>query len=162
LIGWGPFFAAQVGASAALAGLVFVGVSISLAAVLKYPHLPGRVLEAIAVLAGVLVISSLALVPEPTRALGAEVFVVGLAGWLMGDVVQVRWWRLTPVEYRAKPGRWMLAVLGQAATLPFPVAGALLLAGATEAGLGVVVAGVISSYLVALINAWVLLVEVHR
>ena len=66
------------------------------------------------------------------------------------------------MEYRAKTGRWMLAVLGQAATLPFPVAGALLLAGATEAGLGVVVAGVISSYLVALINAWVLLVEVHR
>jgi hypothetical protein len=56
----------------------------------------------------------------------------------------------------------MLAVLGQAATLPFPVAGALLLAGATEAGFGVGVAGVISSYLVALINAWVLLVEVHR
>ena len=38
--GWEGFFAAQVGASAALAGLIFVGVSLNLAKVLDSPHLP--------------------------------------------------------------------------------------------------------------------------
>jgi hypothetical protein len=42
MTGWESFFVAQVGASAAVAGLVFVGVSINLDKILKYAGLPGR------------------------------------------------------------------------------------------------------------------------
>jgi hypothetical protein len=38
---WETFFAAQVGASAALAGLVFVALSINLKEILDLPGLPG-------------------------------------------------------------------------------------------------------------------------
>ena len=39
---WTDFFVAQVGATAALEGLVIVAVSINLKQILAYAHLPGR------------------------------------------------------------------------------------------------------------------------
>ena len=65
--GWDSFFVAQVGASAALAGLVFVGVSINLTKIMSVADLPARALEAVVVLLSVLIESSLLLVPgQPT------------------------------------------------------------------------------------------------
>ncbi|HEX4025820.1 MAG TPA: hypothetical protein VHX52_14125 [Steroidobacteraceae bacterium] len=61
--GWDDFLVAEVGASAALAGLLFVAVSINLSSILKYPHLPTRAIEALTTLLCVLVICSWALVP---------------------------------------------------------------------------------------------------
>jgi hypothetical protein len=43
--GWENFFIAEVGASAALTGLIFVGVSINLARILSFPKLPNRALQ---------------------------------------------------------------------------------------------------------------------
>jgi hypothetical protein len=55
---WGDFFVAQAGAAVALAGLVFVGVSINLDKIIAIPSLPGRALEAMVLLVAVLVESS--------------------------------------------------------------------------------------------------------
>jgi hypothetical protein len=41
---WHDFFIACAGASAALMGLIFVGVSINLTRILSFPTLPGRAL----------------------------------------------------------------------------------------------------------------------
>ena len=80
--GWESFFVAQVGASAAVAGLVFAGVSINLDKILKYAGLPGRALEALIVLKLVLVTSSLMLVPgQSTTLIGVELLGVGLLAW---------------------------------------------------------------------------------
>ena len=49
---WVNFFFAEVGASAALTGLVFVGVSINLKRILSLPKLPNRALEAPVLLLG--------------------------------------------------------------------------------------------------------------
>jgi hypothetical protein len=60
--------------------------------------------------------------------------------------------------------RWHLVprvVFGQAATLPFIVAGIALVNWGTE-GLYWLVAGVVLSLVVGVIDAWVLLVEIHR
>ena len=46
MIGWENFLLAQVGASAALAGLIFVGGSINLTKILSLPALPARAFEA--------------------------------------------------------------------------------------------------------------------
>src|SRR5438128_7015144 len=76
--GWENFLVAQVGASAALAGLVFVGVSINLARILSISGLPESALEALVLLLAVLVLSSLLLMPQPLTAAGTALVLAGL------------------------------------------------------------------------------------
>ena len=60
---WGELFVAVAGASAALAGLLFVAVSINVERIVRYRGLPERALEALVLLLGVLVISIIGLIP---------------------------------------------------------------------------------------------------
>ena len=83
---WESLFVAEAGASAALAGLLFVALSINLERILKGIGLPGRAGEAIVLLLTVLVVSTFGLVPgQSPRVLGAEVLGFGLLPWLNPD-----------------------------------------------------------------------------
>jgi hypothetical protein len=158
--GWESLFVAETGASAALAGLLFVAVSINLARILQGPGLPGRAGEAIALLIAVLVVSTLALVPGQSRAvLGAELLAAGLCAWALQLGIHVR-----AVRGHVAPSRAVLGgriVLAQCAALPFVVAGASLLLRA-GGGLYWLVPGVVLCLVVAVLDAWVLLVEILR
>ena len=71
--GWGNLFLAGAGASAALAGVLFVAMSINLERILQGAGLPGRAGEAIVLLVAVLVVSMLGLVPgQSPTVLGGE------------------------------------------------------------------------------------------
>jgi hypothetical protein len=59
---WSELFVAAAGASAALAGLLFVAVSINVERILQFQGLPERALAALLLL-GVLVISIIGLIP---------------------------------------------------------------------------------------------------
>src|SRR5436190_15416759 len=61
---WDAFFVASSGATAALAGLVFIGISINLEQVLAVPGLDLRALEALTLLVAALLLSLLVLVPD--------------------------------------------------------------------------------------------------
>ena len=79
---WSDLFVAAAGASAALAGLVFVAVSINVERILQFAGLPERALETILLLMTVLLVSIVGLVPgQGSTALGLELlglgFVVG-------------------------------------------------------------------------------------
>jgi hypothetical protein len=104
--GWGELFLAEAGASAALAGLLFVAVSINLDRIIALRSLPGAALGAIALLVAVLMVSTFALVPEQPRwALGGEVLVVDAA-----DAVEISGsWR--HLETAAVLGAWAVAGL---------------------------------------------------
>ena len=87
---WSNFFVAEVGASAALTGLVIVAISINLATLVKNRPLSGRAGETVVQLAGVLLLSSLALVPgQPLWLLGVEF--LGVGALAAGGNSIIRW-----------------------------------------------------------------------
>jgi hypothetical protein len=162
---WHDFFLAAAGAAAVLAGLVFVGLSINLEMIMSNPAygLSGRALEALVLLVAVLVVTILLLVPAPSVVLaGVEVLVVGVADWIAIVAIQlrhVRNWQSLDANLRWNfVGR---VVLGQVSTLPIVAAGVVVLNWGFG-GLYLLAAGVILSFLVAVAEAWVLLVEIHR
>jgi modulator of FtsH protease len=157
---WEGLFIAEAGASAALAGLLFVAISINLARILQGAGLPGRAGEAIVLLVAVLVTSSLGLVPGQSRTvLGVELLAAGLVVWTLLSTIHVLAVRggVGPSP-GARAGR---IVLAQAAILPLLAAGVSLLLGA-GGGLYWLVPGVLLCLVVAVLNAWVLLIEILR
>jgi hypothetical protein len=157
---WQDFGVAAAGSSAALAGLVFVAVSINLHRILSYPWLPDRVGETIVLLVAVLVESLLLLAPRQSRvALGAEILIIGAAAWAAVTATHVRLRRhgahQTPTQRRVR------IIAGQLASLPALIAGVSLLVHA-GGGLYWLFAGITLSVLAAVFNAWVLLIEIAR
>jgi modulator of FtsH protease len=162
---WHDFLLAQAGAAGVLTGLVFVAVSINLQTIVSEPGsgLPGRAAEALILLVGVLTASVLLLVPGQGQVMvGAEVLGMGLATWgcvVTIQLLRLRSWAIMRPDLRQA---FVLRVaLAQIATLPSVVAGITVLVGGLE-GLYWLVAGMVLSTLVALFEAWVLLVEINR
>ena len=156
---WGGFFIAQVGASAALAGLIFVAVSPNLTKVLALSHLPKRAFQALMVLMEILIVSSLALVPQPLSWFGGEAILISLPIWITVIVFDTQTLVIAGKDYRRRSVQRMaisqaaalLFVVGAVATLAFGLVGIYWLAPA-----------IICSYLIALLDAWVLLIEINR
>ncbi|MFY9745359.1 MAG: hypothetical protein WBD98_03240 [Acidobacteriaceae bacterium] len=157
---WAGFFSAQIAASAALAGLIFVAVSINLAQIVKLPQLVARSAKAVFTLTGVLLVSTLCMVPaQPARALGAELAVVGVVLWVATTWSRHRAGHANPYVSRRLQVFYM--VLAQCSSLPAVVAAASLMV-LRGGGLYWLVAGVVFSYFSAMLDAWVLLVEIQR
>ena len=154
---WNNFFIAEVGATAALAGLVIVAISINLKPILPSRQLSGRAAETFMILVGALVLSSLCLMPQSPQSLAIEIIVIAFAIWLLPVTMQVR-------SYNpADPKHWSItrALVTQGATLPMLVAGILLLLG-HPAGIDWLAAGILAAIVGSIINTWVLLVEILR
>jgi len=157
---WSEFLVAIAGASSALTGLVFVALSINLARIIELPGVSGRAAETLIVLAGALIGSLAALMPNLTQQeLGAALLAVALPTWALPLLIQIRavfartYHRVSLIALRAG--------LHQVATLPGVAAG-LSLCGAFGGGMAWFALGAILSLLVAMFGAWVLLVEILR
>jgi len=156
---WHDMFVAMAGAAAALTGLIFVAVSINLERVLKFPALPPRAAETLSILVGLLVLSVFVLVPgQSLTALGAEILVLGV---VMGTVLLTK--RLRLPRAAGQPRTWTVTpvVVILAASLPMAAAGiSVLVRGG--GGLYWLVAALILGFAGSVLNAWILLVEIHR
>src|SRR5271155_2952358 len=154
---WESFLTAQIGASAALAGLIFVGLSINMSRILSLPRVPERALQAIIVLLAVLIVSSLLLVPgEPTSLMGLEMLAVGGVAWAINTWLEVGNLEKIDRQYRRV---WLQnTFFGQAALLPYIVGGVATLAFG-PVGIYWLVPALVFSYLKAIVDAWVLLIE---
>jgi modulator of FtsH protease len=156
---WQDLFVATAGAGAALAGLVFVAVSINIERILKFEGLPARALETVLLLLGVVIVSITGLIPgQDNVALGIELLIEGL---ILATVVGVLLTRNRPTGQ--EPRLWLstrLAMLAWA-TLPFAIGGLSILV-TNGAGLYWVVFGIVGAIIAAVANAWVLLVEILR
>ena len=157
---WAIFFTAQLGAAATLGGLVFVGLSLNLTKILTFPALPNRALLALGVLLVILVVSSFILIPgQSTGLIGFEILAAGLLATALAAAIEVRTLRSTPLQNQGKfIGNMIFLAF---ALVPYIVGGALMLGGSLV-GLYWVAAAVIVSFIKAIGDAWVLLVEINR
>lgn len=155
---WSDLFVATAGASAALAGLLFVAVSVNVDRILTIKGLPERGLETIVLLLGVLLVSVVGLIPGQSEvALGLELLVLGVAlGAFVGRLPTVS--EFAPATSGWIFARWLMRAL---ATVPLILGGLTLV---VEAGGGLywVAAGIVFATVAAVANAWVLLIEILR
>jgi hypothetical protein len=162
ILGWHDFFMtiAQVGAT--LAGLLFVGLTISLPHVLGVRGYLSRAFAALFLQFEMLVIGLSGLVPrQPAWLLGVELVVAGLA-FFIGIAVFA--WNF-PEDGQSVLGsrapRMVRVVLSTGGT-PFPVlAGIGVIAGRPEA-LYLLVPAAIGCLYLSIGNAWVFAVEIPR
>jgi hypothetical protein len=158
---WSDFFVAEVGAAAALSGLVIVAISINLHNILANPHvLPGRAGEALTTLVGALLVASVSLIPhQPGKILGTEILAAALIVLSVGLTFQIK----SIMHMRDQPIDWWLPrlIIGLGTAVPIGVGGIMLILGMPD-GLYWAAAGVLLSLVAGVFNTWVLLVEIRR
>ncbi len=159
--GWSDFYVGEVGAAAALAGLLFVAISINIERILAVPTLPGRAAQTLFIISTALVTGCFGLFPGQSLAMfGWEA--IGLYILLVcSGVVQVtslRHFRKTdgPLVWLIVPTSVLLMV-----TVPGFIGGILLLNG-NPAGAYWIASDTILSLLGTLLGGWVMLVEILR
>ncbi len=156
---WGTFFAATLGAAAALAGLLFVAVSINLDRVLLDTRLLARAAETLIGLMLSLVASAVLLTPQPAHASTGELLAICVVVAALALRVQLRHGPDRPSD----PWWWFAVRVAtvQAVALPTAIGCASVLLGG-GGGLRWVALGLTSGFALTVYSAWVLLVEIVR
>ncbi|PZU39943.1 MAG: hypothetical protein DI573_05550 [Microbacterium sp.] len=156
---WSEFNVAMLGATAALAGLVIVAMSVNIREIIASRALTARLAAGIAALVLAIVASGTALVPGIHP---AAYGVVLIAAALFAGVFQVNASVaiFTDPEPAAR-ARLAKSLLGFLPILAYLVGGSMAIGGAPGA-LAVTAAGALIAIVAAIIVAWVVLVEVLR
>lgn len=157
---WNDFYVATAGAAAALAGLLFVGISINLSKILEYPTLPVRAAVSLILLMSILLFSVILLIPQET--IKVKGYIITILGSIVCAIItgsDMKMYRRVDKQYR----RQALLTFGldQMAVLPYPIGGIVLLISGGP-GLYWVAAGFIFSFAKAVLDEWVLLIEILR
>jgi|HubBroStandDraft_1064217.scaffolds.fasta_scaffold58881_3 hypothetical protein len=157
---WDTFFAAQLGASAALTGLLFVSVSLNMNKIIAIPTLPDMALRAFVLLVGILLSSTVLLIPGQLESVvGWEVLVIGGVAGALVSWLGIRNFKRTEAQYRL--GTILEVVLGEFAVTGYLSAGIVLVVWGAV-GIYLIVLAIVATYIVAIVNSWVLLVEINR
>ena len=162
--GWGDLFLASAGATAALSGLIFVGLSVNIKTVLEIDQrvgsnfLTGRAIEALTALLDVLGISLVAL--TPTIAPGVLAGFIALVA-MTSAISPAFAIRASLVQGTMTAATVIRVLIALALTAALALAAVTLAAG-YGGGLSWLPVAFVLAVLVAAINAWVLLVEVLR
>jgi modulator of FtsH protease len=158
--GWSEFFLGEVGAAAALAGLLVVAISINIERIMANPILPARAAQTVTVIGAAVVISSFALFPQELAWFGWEAIAVAVVMAGAGAL------QLSGALRRRKPGdplSWTTVPISFLAIVAVLTAvGGLVLVSGSSAGVYLIALGIIAAMVVTLINGWVLLIEILR
>ena len=162
LEGWSEFNVAMVGATAALAGLLIVAMSVNIAEIMKAPTLPARAAASIATLVLAIVAGAFGLMPgQSDVAYGIEVLVAALVAAVF-QVHAIQVIARAPGAAPIRGERVMKSIAGVAPIIAFLAGGLLLLFGVFTAGLLLIGIGSVLAIIAAILMAWIVLVEVLR
>jgi hypothetical protein len=160
---WSSFFTVQAEAAATLSGLIFIGISINLSKILEHKKLPNRGLVALILLLNSLVISSLCLINQYNY-IGYEVLAFAGASWVLICWIDIGIWKHTHESFRGK--LLALTALNQVVLLSFLIGTGCILCFFPipnfDAAFSWFAVGSLTSIVKAIIDAWVLLVEINR
>ena len=155
---WTDFNVAVAGATAALAGLLIVALSVNVGEIVKTRTLTARAASAIATLLLGLVATASGLIPgQPVWVLGLELAVATIVGW----VVQVHAMIALGRDGLTASERLTKSLVGVVPLAAFSVGSVMLLLG-MPGGFYAVAAGCVLAIVAAVIFSWVALVEVLR
>jgi modulator of FtsH protease len=157
---WNAFASTAAGAAGALAGLIIVAISVNVKQILAGSALPARAGSTIAAIAVILVAALAMLIPaQSVVTLGFVV--LGFAAVALGFQVDasVRMLRTHDGPSLARKVPTIVLHIGQFSGV---IVGGILLAAGNTDGLFHLAAGFISIFIVSLVNAWVLMVEILR
>ncbi len=158
---WSNFCLGELGAAAALAGLLFVSVSVNQARILQLGRMADRGLEALVMLLQVVAVASLPLIPgQPIRLLGGEIFAVAAIVLLVAIRLQYTYLRGLETQYRSITKR--MVMLNRLAVAMIALAGLMLLLRGDGVGMYLLPPGILLSFFAAGANSWVLLIEINR
>lgn len=160
LEGWAEFNVAMVGATAALAGLLIVAMSVNISTIMTSATLPPRAAASIATLVLAIVAGALGLVPgQPVWVYGVEL----LVATVVAAAFQVHAIRVIGREAnRSAVDRTLKATAGVLPIAAFLVGSVLIVAGASAPGLIAAAIGSVLAIVTAILMAWIVLVEVLR
>ena len=158
---WINFFTAGAGASAALAGLVMVSISVNIQKILKHSHLPAYAGATISTLVLVLVSSMAALIGQEKKMLGFEILFFATGCWF----IQL-WFAYKTLSVGLKKQRPLNESIfhvtsSQVQTVPFIIGGILLFTDHSS-GLYWMAGSMLAVFILSTLHAWVLLVEILR
>jgi modulator of FtsH protease len=152
-------FAVMIGsATAALAGLLVVAMSINIREILSNSTLPHRAAGALIAMTTPLILAALMLVPDqPRAALAVEILAVGAA---VGIVLP---WLNRPQDLQQSTRQWLVGRATPIALIIVPlVVGGLGLLVTAVGGLYWLPVSILAAVVFGLVQAWVLLIEILR
>jgi hypothetical protein len=157
---WDSFFMAEVGAAAALAGLIFVSITINLQRIVANPSVTLRAFQALLLLVGTFVLAAIFLVPgQSPPEQGAELLVVTVALWVALDGLEWSAWARASALYRG-------FLTGHSIQIQIPYVfafvGSVALLLSSPSALYWFVPATLSAFLIAIFEAWVLTIPILR
>ena len=155
---WHDLFVMTGGATAALAGLIFVAVSLNHEDILKIPALPALAARTLGILIALVLFCLVGLAPgQPRAGIGIEVLAIAVA--LAGFVLSTTLRNLGSSALL----RWRVSLIGLALVVSVPglIAGVSVILGA-GGGLYWLLALFVAGIVVAVYNGWILLIEIRR
>jgi len=157
---WHDFAVATAGAAGALAGLIMVAISVNVKEIIAGPGLAARAGATIASVMVILVSAAAMLIPNQAALwLGVEIAFFGVAALCFQvDAARRMFSASTGTSFATKI---VNAAIGVGALL-WVVYGGIVIATGSSAGLAHVAVGFITIFITAVLNAWVLMIEILR